>query len=36
MVNYTFLGNADSIVYIESEAILIFDAQSALDLMMTV
>ena len=35
-MNYTFLGKNDSIIYIESEAILITDSQSALDLMMTV
>lgn len=35
-MNYTFLGKYDSIVYIESEDILIIDSQSALDLMMTV
>ncbi|MDF2593666.1 MAG: cytoplasmic protein [Clostridia bacterium] len=35
-MNYTFLGKNDSIVYIESEDILISDSQSALDLMMTV
>ena len=32
----TFFGENDSIVYIESEDILISDSQSALDLMMTV
>ncbi len=35
-MNYTFLGKNESIVYIESEAVLIADSQSALDLMMTV
>ena len=35
-MNYTFLGQNDSIVYIKSEGILITDSQSALDLMMTV
>lgn len=35
-MNYTFLGKKNSIVYIESENILISDSQSALDLMMTV
>jgi hypothetical protein len=35
-MNYIFLGKNDSIVYIESEDILISDMQSALDLMMTV
>lgn len=35
-MNYTFLGKNDSLVYIESEDILISDSQSALDLMMTV
>lgn len=35
-MNYTFLGKNDSIVYIESEDILISDSQSALDLMMTI
>ncbi len=35
-MNYTFYGKNDSIVYIESEDVLITDAQSALDLMMTV
>jgi hypothetical protein len=35
-MNYTILGKNDSIVYIESEDIIITDAQSALDLMMTV
>lgn len=32
----TFLGKNDSIIYIESEDILISDAQSALDFMMTI
>ena len=32
----TFLGKNDSLVYIESDDILITDSQSALDLMMTV
>lgn len=36
VMNYIFLGNNNSIVYIESETILISDPQSALDLMMTV
>ena len=35
-MKYTILGKNDSIVYIESEDILISDSQSALDLMMTV
>jgi hypothetical protein len=35
-MKYTFLGENDSLVYIKSEDILIFDAQSALDFMMTV
>lgn len=35
-MKYTILGKNDSIVYIESEGILISDSQSALDLMMTV
>lgn len=35
-MKYTFLGKNDSIIYIESEDILITDSQSALDLMMTV
>jgi hypothetical protein len=35
-MNYTFLGKNNSIVYIESEDILIPDSQAALDLMMTV
>ena len=35
-MSYTFLGHNDSIVSIESEGILISDAQSALDLMMTI
>lgn len=35
-MRYTFLGNHDSIVYIESDDVLVTDAQSALDLMMTV
>ena len=35
-MKYTFLGENDSIVYIESEDILISDSQSALDLMMSV
>lgn len=35
-MNYTFFGKNDSIVYIESENILISDLQSALDLMMTI
>lgn len=35
-MNYTFLGKNNSIVYIESEDVLISDPQSALDLMMTV
>lgn len=36
MMNYTLTVKNDSIVYIKSEDILITDAQSALDLMMTV
>lgn len=35
-MNYTILGKNDTLVYIESEDILISDSQSALDLMMTV
>ena len=35
-MNYTFLGRDKSIVYIESEDVLIFDSQSALDFLMTV
>lgn len=35
-MKYTFLGRNDSMVYIESEDVLITDPQSALDLMMTV
>lgn len=35
-MKYTILGKNDSVVYIESEDILISDSQSALDLMMTV
>ena len=35
-MKYTFLGENSSLVYIESEDILITDAQSALDFMMTV
>lgn len=35
-MKYTFFGESNSIVYIENEDILITDAQSALDLMMTV
>lgn len=35
-MRYTFLGKHDSIVYIESDVVLITDTQSALDLMMTV
>ena len=35
-MKYTFLGKNNSLVYIESEAILISDPQAALDLMMTV
>jgi len=35
-MNYTFYGQNDAIVYIESEDVLICDSQSALDLMMTV
>jgi hypothetical protein len=34
-MKYTFLGKNDSLIYIESEDILITDSQSALDLMMT-
>lgn len=36
MMNYTLTVKNNSIVYIKSEDILITDAQSALDLMMTV
>ena len=35
-MKYTILGKNESIVYIESEDILISDSQSALDFMMTV
>lgn len=35
-MNYTVLGKSNSIVYIESEDILISEPQSALDFMMTV
>jgi hypothetical protein len=35
-MNYTILGKNHSLVYIESEDILICDPQSELDLMMTV
>ena len=35
-MNYTLLGKNHSLVYIESDDILISDPQSALDLMMTV
>ncbi len=35
-MKYTFFGEKDSIIYIESEDIIISDLQSALDLMMTV
>lgn len=35
-MKYTFFGKGNSIVYIESEDLLINDAQSALDLMMTI
>ena len=35
-MKYTILGKNDSLVYIESEDILISDPQSALDFMMTV
>lgn len=35
-MKYTFLGKNNASVYIESEDILIYDSQSALDLMMTV
>lgn len=35
-MKYTFLGKKDSIVYIESKDVLITDAQSALDLVMTI
>lgn len=34
-MNYTFIGKNDTLVYIESEDIIISDPQSALDLMMT-
>lgn len=34
-MNYTFFGENESIVYVQSEGILIADSQSALDLMMT-
>jgi len=36
MFKYTFFGNDDSIVYIESDGQIITDVQSALDLMATV
>ncbi len=35
-MKYTFFGKNNSIVYIESEGVLINDMQSALDLMMTI
>lgn len=35
-MNYTFIDKSNSIGYINSEDILIFDGQSALDLMMTI
>lgn len=35
-MKYTFLGKNNALVYIESEEILLFDAQSALELIMTV
>ena len=35
-MKYTFFGKDKSIVYIESEDVLIFDSQSALDFLMTV
>ena len=35
-MNYTMLGKNSSVAYIQSEDVLITDAQSALDLMMTV
>jgi hypothetical protein len=35
-MNYTLLGNGNTIAYIESDEILIFDIQSALDLMVNV
>lgn len=35
-MNYTFLGKNNDIVYIQSKDVLIYDAQSALDLIMTV
>lgn len=35
-MNYTFLGKNNSLIYIESEEVLINDSQSALDFMMTV
>jgi hypothetical protein len=35
-MNYTILGKDDSVVYIESDDVLITDGQSALDFMMTV
>lgn len=35
-MEYAILGKSDSIVYIESEDILMSDLQSALDIMMTV
>lgn len=36
VMNYTILGKGHSIAYIESNEVLIFDPQSALDLIMTV
>ena len=35
-MKFTFLGKKDSLVYIESQDVLIFDSQSVLDLMMMV
>lgn len=35
-MNYTFLGEDNAIVYIESDEILIYDSQSALDFIATV
>ncbi|NYB75260.1 DUF4180 domain-containing protein [Sedimentibacter hydroxybenzoicus DSM 7310] len=35
-MKYTFLGKNNSLLYIESEDILIYDAQSALDFMATI
>ncbi|HCW04625.1 MAG TPA: hypothetical protein DGK91_08910 [Clostridium sp.] len=36
MIDYTYLGENNSIVYVESQDILITDSQSTLDLIMTI